>query len=141
MTEPVTTWEIPVTAEARAALETQGVTDVPEVITLKLKEATLRELRPLDSLMQRAKHDPFAGAAHVIQTRAVPTVSEAIAREVVQDFTPPELAELLWAFKEGRRDSEGKVAAAVRATTTGVTEQLLSAFGSAVSLSLPASTN
>ena len=141
MTQPVTTWTLPVTPEARAALAERGVTVVPETITLILKEATMRELRPFDEVMKLAKTDPFAGAAYVIQKRAEQPVSEELAREVVQDLTPPELAELLWAFKEGRRDTEGKLVGAVRSTLSGISDQLLSALGSAVSLSPPTSTD
>lgn len=142
MTQPApTTWTLPVTPEARAALAERGITDVPESITLMLREATLRELRPLDDALQVAKTDPFAAAAYVIQKRADPTVSEAVAREAAQDLTPPQLAELLWAFKEGRRDTEGKVAGAVRSTLNGMSDQLLTALGSAVSLSPPTSTD
>lgn len=141
MTQPVTTWTLPVTPEARAALAERGITDVPESITLMLREATLRELRPFDDVMKTAKTDPFNAAAFVIQKRADQPVSEDVAREVAQDLTPPELAELFWAFKEGRRDTEGKVAGAVRSTLNGMSDQLLTALGSAVSLSPPTSTD
>ncbi|MDP9764867.1 hypothetical protein [Deinococcus enclensis] len=142
MTQPApTTWTLPVTDEARAALEAQGITDIPKSITLVLKEATMRELRPFDEVMKTAKTDPFAGAAFVIQKRADQPISEEIAREVVEDLTPPELAELLWAFKEGKRDTEGKLVGAVRSTLNGISDQLLTALASAVSLSPPTSTD
>lgn len=142
MTQPApTTWTLPVTPEARAALAEQGVTDVPEVITLTLREATLRELRTLDSALQVAKTDPFAAAALILQKRADQPITEVIAREIAQDLTPPELAELIWAFKEGRRDTEGKLVGAVRSTLNGISDQLLNALGSAVSPSVPTSTD
>lgn len=134
MTEPVTTWVLPVTPEARAALTAAGELDIPEQITLLLRAATWRELRLLDASVTQAKADPFAPGVLVICRRASEPVSEAVAREVVQDLTPPELAELMVAYKDGQRD-EGKTASAVRQTLSGMQDQLMTALGSAISLS------
>lgn len=131
MTEtPVTRWTLPVTPETRGILEAAGVTAIPDVVQLRLREATLRDLTLLDGVEERLNSDPFGLAGAMIVRRADPPVSLAVAREVAQDLTPVELAELVWAYKEGRRDSEGKLAGAVRTTLSGISDQLLSALSS-----------
>lgn len=140
MSEDPTIWTLPVTPEARTALE--GV-DAPDVVTLRLRVATLRDLRPLDTLLGRVKTDQNAAleaAAQIIVRRADPPVSIELAREVAADLTPIDLAELVWAFKEGRRDTEGKLRAAAQQTLNGMSETLLNALAAAPTLSSSGST-
>lgn len=131
MTQPVTTWDLPVTPEAHEALTAQGLTDLPSSVTLHLREATLRELNALDAALKRSKADPLAPYVLAIQKRAAQPVPEAVAREVAQDLLTTDAAELLWAFKEGRRDTEGKFREAVKSTMSGISDQLLASLGAA----------
>lgn len=131
--DPDTIWILPVTADAREALEAAGLTDIPAQVTLHLREATGRELARLELAQMeggKAQTDPFGFAADLIRRRAVEPVSEAVAREIAQDFMPSELGELAWAYQKGRRDTTGKVAGAVRKTLTGISDQLLNALNS-----------
>lgn len=134
--DPETVWTLPVSPEAREALTAAGEPHIPEVVILHLREATGRELTRLELAQVQggvAHTDPYGFTAELIRRRASEPVSEAVAREVAQDLTPTELGELVWAYREGRRDPTGKVAGAVRATLTGLSDRMLSALGSATS--------
>jgi hypothetical protein len=143
MTDAPTTWIIELDDETRTILAEQGH-DAPASVILQLRPASLRDLRIVEPMLMAAKMgDPDAGftaAALCIVRLASPPVPLEVAEEVLQQFTPTEMAELILAFKTGERDKSGKVAAAVSQTLNGMTDTLLSALAAGATPSNSGST-
>lgn len=144
MTDANPTWIIPIDDETRAILADQGVTDVPQSVTLRLRPATLRDLRQVDPLVGQAQRGDgeaaFEAGALVITRRADPPVSIEVAREIIQQLHPHELGELILAYRTGERDTSGKLRAGVDQTLNGMTDTLLSALAAGVTPSSSGST-
>jgi hypothetical protein len=143
MTDANPTWIIPIDDETRAILADQGVADVPQSVTLRLRPATLRDLRQVDPLLARSQQEneaAFEAGALVITRRADPPVSIEVAREIIQQLHPHELGELILAYRTGERDASGKLKAGVDQTLNGMTDTLLSALAAGVTPSSSGST-
>lgn len=145
MTDAATpTWIIPIDDETRAILLTAGWTDIPASITLRLRPANLRDLRHIEPLLASAQQGngeaAFEAGAICLARRADPVLSIEVAREIIQQLHPHELAELILAYRTGERDASGKLRAGVDQTLNGMTDTLLSALAAGVTPSSSGST-
>jgi hypothetical protein len=127
---PDITWTIDLDDETRSILAGQGH-DAPASVTLHLRPATLRDLRTIEPLLARSQTDgdaAFEAGALCVTRRAEPAVSIEVAREIVQQLFPHELADLILAYRTGERDASGKLKAAVQTTLSGMSDTLLNAL-------------
>lgn len=128
---PDTTWIINLDDETRGILAGQGH-ESPASVTLRLHPANLRDLRQIEPLLAASQGGSdsaaFEAGALCIVRRADPAVSIEVAREIVQQLLPHQLADLILAYRTGERDRTGKLQAAVTQTLSGMSDTLLSAL-------------
>lgn len=116
---------LPVSEEAKEALEKTGIT-APDEVTLELREATLRERERLD---QRQRGGDFDGPAALENMAALlaqrADCSAPVLAEVLKDATQPMLASLFTAYITGELPDPKAAAALLRKTQSGLLTQMM----------------
>lgn len=132
----------PITDDAREALKEQGITDVPEHLTLYLRSATGRERKKFQARLQNCKSedDLREMLADLLLTRMDEGSDRRIVREVLEDADQTTMNQLQYAYVNGVIPEGKALERAVQATAARLTPRTLDALAVTSRPSSPPST-
>lgn len=125
---------VPVSSDAREELTRQGV-DAPEYITLRMRDASVRERENLARDQQkggRAETDTYQWFTALLMRRAAPGTDERVVAELVKDMGGSDMARFMAAYLSGNFPDPKATAQVVSTTLNGMTNNLLGLLSSAV---------
>lgn len=99
---------LPVPEHAKARLADQGVTDIPESVTLHLREASIGEATELSrrEAVARAQSDGQAFLTDLMMSRATPGTDRRVIEALVYVMAPSAAAKITHACVNGNLPNE-----------------------------------